>query len=54
MNLQFAVKFAKAKSHGIPTVATDEIYLMEEGQMDIWSVDKENQLDVTLYSLFLL
>jgi hypothetical protein len=54
MNLQFAVMFAKAKSHGIPTGATDEIYLMEEGQMDIWSVDKENQLDVTLYSLFLL
>jgi len=53
MNLQFAVKFAKAKSHGIPTGATDEIYLMEEGQMDIRSVDKENQLDVTVYSLFL-
>jgi len=35
------------------TGATDEIYLMEEGQMDIWIVDKENQLDVTLYSLFL-
>jgi len=53
MSLQFEVKFAKAKFHGIPTCATDEIYLMEEGQMDIWCVDKENQQDVTLYSLFL-
>jgi len=48
MSLQFAVKFAKAKFHGIPTGATDEIYLMEEIQMNIWSADKENQLDVTL------
>jgi hypothetical protein len=54
MCLQFAVKFAKSKFHGIPTGATDEIYLVEEGQMAIWSEDKENQLDVTLYSLFLL
>jgi len=53
MSFQIAVRFAKAKFHGIPTGATDEIYLMKEGQMDIWSVDKENQLDVTLYSLFL-
>ena len=30
MNLQFAVKFAKAKFHGIPTFATQEIYLMEQ------------------------
>jgi len=35
------------------TGATDEIYLMEEGQMDICSVEKKNQLDVTLYSLFI-
>jgi hypothetical protein len=54
MSLQFAVRFAKAKFHGIPTGATDEIYLMEEGQMDIWCADKEKQLDVTLYFLFLL
>jgi len=53
MSLQFAVKFAKAKFHGIPTGATGEIYLMEVGQMDIWSVDKQYQLDVTFYSLFL-